>query len=582
MARGADRLSHSDELTSRAHLLREEGGAVRPSHGEDRSAARLRSARRRPEATGEPPAGRAGRGRAPRAAEGLKGALATASGAFREDQEEGDEGDRSLARTTSARDAGLFAASRARRAAAGRPGRAADIARRAAARAFPPGFLATEQPSRPGSDEPARPASAPSARKATGERALQREEPRTRRGRSGYGPKEPQPGSAANRRAKGAPRRRARASALGSRQRQVVTLRVRNQAAGTAARAATWRSTFVTSGFGRVIAAACAVVVPLLALMMLLLALLSQAPVVDEGYEPIELPPAVEVWRPTVSEACRDLGVGQEWVDLALAMMAQESGGNLLVTCYNGQQIQDIMQACEGAYSSWILTGAPEYGCAPRTARASVYAGVAEMRDNLNSWGAYLGDFGPGDLGAVKLVVQGYNYGAGFLPWCSRHGVTEWTLESSQRFSDMMAAQTGWGYYGTPNHALLVMRYYPYRAQTGEGRQAVVEAALMVAGSYATPYVYGGSSITQGCDCSYFTMWCYQQAGISIPRQSELQRDAGTCIPIEQAEPGDLVWMQGHIGIYLDEGRVVEQTPPYCRVNPITYNRWVCAVRIDG
>lgn len=579
MARGADRLSHSDEPTSRAHLLREEGGSVLPSHGEGRSASRLRHAGRGP---ADLPAGRAGRGRARRAAEGLKGALSASAGTLGEDRQEGDEGDRSLARAASARDAGLSAAGRARRAAAGRPGRVADVARRAAARAFPPGFLAASTAARPGGEEPPHAATTPSTRRAEGEGAPKRQEGRPRRGRVGYGPKEPQPGQAGRHRGQAGTRRLSRAASPDPRRGQAVAHRVRSQAAGAARRVAAWRPTFVTSGFGRVLAAAAAAVVPLLALMTLLLALLSQAPAVDDGYEPIELPPAVEAWRPTVAEACRDLGVGQEWVDLALAMMAQESGGNLLVTCYNGQQIQDIMQACEGAYSSWILVGAPEHGCSPRTARASIYAGVAEMRDNLESWGAYLGDFGPGDLGAVKLVVQGYNYGAGFLPWCSRHGVTEWTLESSQRFSDMMAAQTGWGYYGTPNHALLVMRYYPYRAQAGEGRQEVVEAALMVARDYATPYVYGGNSITQGCDCSYFTMWCYQQAGISIPRQSELQRDAGTCIPIEQAQPGDLLWMQGHIGIYLDEGRVVEQTPPYCRVNPITYNRWVCAVRIDG
>ena len=48
MARGADRLSHSDEPTSRAHLLREEGGSVLPSHGEGRSASRLRHAGRGP------------------------------------------------------------------------------------------------------------------------------------------------------------------------------------------------------------------------------------------------------------------------------------------------------------------------------------------------------------------------------------------------------------------------------------------------------------------------------------------------------------------------------------------------------
>ncbi len=108
----------------------------------------------------------------------------------------------------------------------------------------------------------------------------------------------------------------------------------------------------------------------------------------------------------------------------------------------------------------------------------------------------------------------------------------------------------------------------------------ITSAAYLVAEN-ATPYVYGGNSIWGGCDCSYFTQWCYAQAGISIPRQSEAQRDAGRVIAISEAESGDILWMFGHVGIYIDENTVIEQTPSYCRVTSITYNAWQCAVRFE-
>lgn len=111
------------------------------------------------------------------------------------------------------------------------------------------------------------------------------------------------------------------------------------------------------------------------------------------------------------------------------------------------------------------------------------------------------------------------------------------------------------------------------------GGTDVVSAAYSVAAN-ATPYVYGGNDIVHGCDCSYFTQWCYAQAGISIPRNSEAQKAAGIAIPLSEAQPGDLVWLPGHIGIYISPTTVIEQTPPYCRVNSLRYNRWVCAVRI--
>lgn len=111
------------------------------------------------------------------------------------------------------------------------------------------------------------------------------------------------------------------------------------------------------------------------------------------------------------------------------------------------------------------------------------------------------------------------------------------------------------------------------------GGSDVISAAYSVAAN-ATPYVFGGSDIVHGCDCSFFTQWCYAQAGISIPRTSEAQKAAGIAIPLDEAQAGDLVWMPGHIGIYISPTTVIEQTPPYCRVNSIHYNRWVCAIRI--
>ena len=73
---------------------------------------------------------------------------------------------------------------------------------------------------------------------------------------------------------------------------------------------------------------------------------------------------------------------------------------------------------------------------------------------------------------------------------------------------------------------------------------------LAIAARYAgTMYRYGGTT-PAGFDCSGFTQYVYRQAGISIPRSSGAQAAAGRRIPRSEARPGDLVWTEGHIGIY--------------------------------
>ncbi|MCR5651589.1 MAG: C40 family peptidase [Lachnospiraceae bacterium] len=71
------------------------------------------------------------------------------------------------------------------------------------------------------------------------------------------------------------------------------------------------------------------------------------------------------------------------------------------------------------------------------------------------------------------------------------------------------------------------------------------------------PYVPGGTSLTDGCDCSGFTMSVYKHFGYSIPRNSGAQAAYGRGVSYEEAQPGDIFCYAGHVGIYLGNGQIV-------------------------
>ena len=95
---------------------------------------------------------------------------------------------------------------------------------------------------------------------------------------------------------------------------------------------------------------------------------------------------------------------------------------------------------------------------------------------------------------------------------------------------------------------------------SGEARGGLLQYAKKFLGN---PYVWGGTSLTNGCDCSGFAQQIFANFGYALPRTSRQQAKAGTRIPVREAKPGDLLFYQResgfvyHVMIYLGNGKVI-------------------------
>ena len=91
------------------------------------------------------------------------------------------------------------------------------------------------------------------------------------------------------------------------------------------------------------------------------------------------------------------------------------------------------------------------------------------------------------------------------------------------------------------------------KEKAGTG-QAVVDYACQFIGN---PYVWGGTSLTNGADCSGFVQSVFAHFGIQLPRTSAEMRNAGAAVSYSEAIPGDIICYDGHVGIYMGDGQIV-------------------------
>ena len=213
----------------------------------------------------------------------------------------------------------------------------------------------------------------------------------------------------------------------------------------------------------------------------------------SNAYTPVSA--EVEAYEPLIQKYAKQYGI-PEYVELIKAVMMQESGGRGL----------DPMQAAEGSFN----TRYPHEPNGIQDPEYSIECGVQELKAALISAEVE----NPIDMEHIKLALQGYNFGNGYISW-AKTNYGGYSYANAVEFSTMQAARLGWDSYGDTQYPAHVLRYYPYgRAFTSGGNQAIVEVALTQLGNEGgQPYWswYGFDGRVEWCAC--FVSWCADQCG---------------------------------------------------------------------
>ncbi|WP_412678203.1 lysozyme family protein [Bacillus tropicus] len=286
--------------------------------------------------------------------------------------------------------------------------------------------------------------------------------------------------------------------------------------------------------------------------------------------------PEVLKWEPLVRKHAQSFGM-EPFVPLALALIQQESGGTLI----------DVMQSAEGAFNTRyprIQNGItdPDY---------SIWCGIQELKHSLELAGVS----GPADIEKIKLALQTYNFGPGFINFIQRNGGA-YTLELAKQFAlEHNGGRTQCGFrspycYGDFSYVEKVLKHYVVNAGgggagpgdgTGDGPANVKfnEIMALVSPYDGYPYVFGGRAPPY-FDCSGLVEWSYNKLGIRISGTAEDMYNQ--TVPVDKPAPGDLVFFQGtykpgisHIGIYIGNNKMFNAGGTHLHYADLSKPYWV-------
>ena len=200
----------------------------------------------------------------------------------------------------------------------------------------------------------------------------------------------------------------------------------------------------------------------------------------------------------TIQKYANQYGI-PEYVSVIQAIMMQESGG----------RGTDPMQSSECPYNT-RYSNSPN---AIQDADYSIQVGIQYYADCLREAGCT----SPQDMDKLKLSLQGYNYGNGYITWAiQKYG--GYSAENALQFSNEQAASHGWSAYGDPEYVPHVLRYYSSGglfAGLFGGNGQIVSVALTQLGNEGGQKFwswYGFDSHVAWCAC--FASWCGDQAGL--------------------------------------------------------------------
>ena len=251
----------------------------------------------------------------------------------------------------------------------------------------------------------------------------------------------------------------------------------------------------------------------------------------DNDSEILPVSEEVQAYGPVIQKYAREHGI-PDYVLLIQAVMMQESRG----------QGSDPMQCSECGFNT-LYPHAPGGITDPEY---SINVGIQNLADCLQ-----LAECdSPLDIASVKLAIQGYNYGQGYITWAkSKYG--EYTKSNAIEFSVKTAERYGWDSYGDMDYVTHVLQYYPlgqifYDPDTTPLLAGVATSQIGNVGGEPYWRWYGYTERVEWCAC--FVSWCANQCGYI---------DAGIIPKFSSCEWG-VSWFREH-GQWVD--RSITPTP---------------------